>query len=85
MFIINIIIFVMNYLKHFMGMVKGAKQFKQMKDIPEVTEFLKNNKNFQDASWKIHNMKSKFIEKLDEEAFGKDHKAKTKKIDGKKK
>ena len=46
--------------------MKGAKQFKEMKDIPELTEYLKNNKDFKDASWKVHKMKSRFMEKLDE-------------------
>ena len=75
----------MRYIKYLLGWMKGAKQFKEMKDIPELTEYLKNNKDFKDASWKVHKMKSRFMEKLDEQAFGEEERKKMKRIDEKKK
>lgn len=35
-------------------------------DMPQLTNFLKNNSGFQSLSWKIFHFKNDFIKKLDE-------------------
>lgn len=35
-------------------------------DLPELTNFLKNNSGFQSLAWKIFHMKDNIIKKLDE-------------------
>lgn len=44
------------------------KSYNQMarSDMPELTNFLKNNSGFQSLSWKIFHMKDNIIKKLDE-------------------
>lgn len=44
------------------------KSYNQMarNDMPELTNFLKNNSGFQSLSWKIFHMKDNIIKKLDE-------------------
>ena len=43
--------------------------FKQAPEIPEVTNYLANNKKFEKLSIEIDNLKLKFWQKLDEAAF----------------
>ena len=46
------------------GLMKGAAS---RQDIPELTNFLKNNQAFKDACWKVYDIKKTLIRKLDEE------------------
>ncbi len=55
-----------NILKGFLG--KAAK-IKSANDIPQLTHFLKTSEVFKSVAWKIHDLKSKVVDKLDEAAF----------------
>ena len=50
------------------------QESKNVKEIPEVTNFLENNSKFRKFSNKVHFLKSKFWQKLDEEAFPENYK-----------
>lgn len=45
------------------------KEAKSVKETPELTNFLSQSKSFQNAALKIHNLKLKFLQKMDEAAF----------------
>lgn len=64
----------------FLGKSKSAQ------DIPELTNFLKNNEAFKAACWKVKEVQKNIIKKLDEEVgYNGDDKKDTKKIDRNKK
>ena len=46
-----------------------AKEVKTVKETPEVTNFLSQNKAFKNAAIGFHNLKLKFWQKMDEAAF----------------
>lgn len=58
-----------NILKGFLG---KAARIKNANDIPELTNFLKTSEVFKSAAWKIHDFKSKVIDKMDDVAFKND-------------
>lgn len=60
----------MRFLNYLMSLMREANHAKNAKDIPELTEYLKGNQQFQKASWSVHHMKKKMIHRLDKEAFG---------------
>jgi hypothetical protein len=56
----------MRNIKNWLGM---ANFFKNQKDIPELTNYLSNNKSFEKFSIGIHNIKLKVIHHIDKAAF----------------
>lgn len=73
-------LFVMKNFNYFLGLMKHFRNQREVKDIPQLTEYLKNNQSFKRASLRVNEMKQKIIAKMDEEAFGKELREKIKKI-----
>lgn len=67
--------FLFNFLT---SLFKQANRVKNVNDVPELTNFLKNNEIFKAAAWKIHDIKNKAVQKMDDVAFQDDPKNKPK-------
>ena len=50
------------------------KEFKETPHNPELTNFLSNNQHFVKGAHKVHDLKLKFWQKLDEAAFPENYK-----------
>lgn len=51
------------------GLLGKAIKSKNVSDIPQLTNFLKSSEVFKSFAWRIHDLKNKTIDKLDEQAF----------------
>ena len=50
------------------------KEMKQAPEAPQMTDFLSSNHTFQNVALKIHNLRLKFWQKVDEAAFPENYK-----------
>lgn len=59
----------MSKYNFFASLLKNVNKAANAGDIPELTKFLKDSNVFRSMAWKIHEMKSNAVQKMDDIAF----------------